>query len=226
MLPLWILHFSGWLALSLILFYTVMIITSVVVVLRENRNPIRAMAWVIALIFLPGVGLIFYLFFGRSLKGLHMISRHNKRKLMHDQTPRKADIQSKNLLPEHKSLVKLTHNLCRAPFSANNEITIFTDGRSKFESLKKDLENAKTSIFLQYYIFLDDGLGNEIAEILMRKAREGVVVKVIYDHVGSFSARNRFFKRMNEAGIDTHPFFRVTFPQLAGLPTNSGQFMG
>ena len=215
MLPLWILHFSGWLALSLILFYTVMIITSVVVVLRENRNPIRAMAWVIALIFLPGVGLIFYLFFGRSLKGLHMISRHNKRKLMHDQTPRKADIQSKNLLPEHKSLVKLTHNLCRAPFSANNEITIFTDGRSKFESLKKDLENAKTSIFLQYYIFLDDGLGNEIAEILMRKAREGVVVKVIYDHVGSFSARNRFFKRMNEAGIDTHPFFRVTFPQLA-----------
>lgn len=206
---------NNWLALFIALLYFVMIITAVVVVLRENRNPIRAMAWVIALIFLPGIGLIFYLFFGRSLKGLHMISRHNKRKLMHDQSPRKTDLNSKNLLPEHKSLVKLTHNLCRAPFSSNNEIEIFTDGKSKFEALKRDLENAKASILLQYYIFLDDKLGNEISDILKRKAKEGVVVKVIYDHVGSFSARNKFFKKMNEAGVDTHPFFKVTFPQLA-----------
>lgn len=208
-------HLNYWFAILIAALYFVMITTSVVVVLRENRNPIRAMAWVIALIFLPGVGLIFYLFFGRSLKGVHMISRHNKRKLMHDQSPRKVDLNSNNLALEYRSLVKLAHNLCRAPFSADNEIEIFIDGKSKFESLKRDLENARTSILLQYYIFLDDKLGNEIAEILMRKAREGVVVKVIYDHVGSFSARNRFFKKMNEAGVDTHPFFKVTFPQLA-----------
>lgn len=208
-------HLSTWLAILIVSLYAIMIIASVVVVLRENRNPIRAMAWVIALIFLPGIGLVFYLFFGRSLKGLHMISRHNKRKLMHDQTPRKIDFNNRNLLPEHRSIVKLAHNLCRAPYTANNEIDIFTDGKSKFEALKFDLENAKSSILLQYYIFLDDKLGNEIADILIRKAREGVTVKVIYDHVGSFSASNRFFKRMNNEGVDTHPFFKVTFPQLA-----------
>ncbi|MDE6770426.1 MAG: PLDc N-terminal domain-containing protein, partial [Muribaculaceae bacterium] len=208
-------HLSTWLAILIVSLYAIMIIASVVVVLRENRNPIRAMAWVIALIFLPGVGLVFYLFFGRSLKGLHMISRHNKRKLMHDQTPRKSDINSQQLLPEHRSIVKLAHNLCRSPFSSNNEIEIFTDGKSKFDALKRDLENAKSSILLQYYIFLDDTLGNEIADILIRKAQEGVTVKVMYDHVGSFSANNRFFKRMNKGGVDTHPFFKVTFPQLA-----------
>lgn len=208
-------HLSTWLAILIVSLYAIMIIASVVVVLRENRNPIRAMAWVIALIFLPGVGLVFYLFFGRSLKGLHMISRHNKRKLMHDQTPKKSDISSQKLLSEHRSIVKLAHNLCRSPFSANNEIEIFTDGRSKFEALKRDLENAKSSILLQYYIFLDDTLGNEIADILIRKAQEGVAVKVMYDHVGSFSANNRFFKRMKNGGVDTHPFFKVTFPQLA-----------
>lgn len=208
-------HLSTWLAILIVSLYAIMIIASVVVVLRENRNPIRAMAWVIALIFLPGVGLVFYLFFGRSLKGLHMISRHNKRKLMHDQTPRKSDINSQQLLPEHRSIVKLAHNLCRAPFSANNEIEIFTDGKTKFDALKRDLENAKSSILLQYYIFLDDTLGNEIADILIKKAQEGVTVKVMYDHVGSFSANNRFFKRMNKGGVDTHPFFKVTFPQLA-----------
>lgn len=208
-------HLSFWLAILIIALYAIMVIASVVVVLRENRNPIRAMAWVIALIFLPGIGLIFYLFFGRSLKGLHMISRHNKRKLMHEQTLRKTDVAIENLKPEHRSLVKLSHNLCRVPFSTNNEIEIFTEGKSKFESLKRDLENARHSILLQYYIFLDDTVGNEIADILIRKAREGVTVKVIYDHVGSFSAKNSFFKRMKSEGIDIHPFFKVTFPQLA-----------
>ena len=208
-------HLSAWLAALIVALYATMIIASVVVVLRENRNPIRAMAWVMALIFLPGVGLVFYLFFGRSLKGLHMISRHNKRRLMHDHTPRKVDINALEMPSEHRTIVKLAHTLCRAPFSANNEIAVFTTGREKFDSLIRDLENARTSILFQYYIFLDDNIGNRIADILKRKAKEGLTVKVIYDHVGSFSARNRFFKRMNEAGVDTHPFFKVTFPQLA-----------
>lgn len=208
-------HLSSWVAMVLFLLYAAMVIASVIVVLRENRNPIRALSWVIALIFLPGIGLVFYLFFGRSLKGRHMISRHNKRKLMHDHTPRKIDINNLNLKPEHRSIIKLAHTLCRAPFTINNEIDIFTDGKTKFEWLKRDLLSAEKSIFLQYYIFLDDKIGNEIADILIRKAKEGVLVKVIYDHVGSFSARNRFFEKMKNAGVDTHPFFKVTFPQLA-----------
>ena len=208
-------HLSYWLAVALVFLYVVVVAACVVVVLRENRNPIRALSWVIALIFLPGVGLVFYLFFGRSLKGLHMISRHNKRKLMHDNTPRRVDINSFDLNPEHRSMIILSHTLCRSPFTANNDIQVFTSGADKFRALKRDLENAKKLIWLQYYIFLDDRIGNEIADILKRKAKEGVAVKVMYDNVGSFSVRNRFFNQMEEAGVDTHPFFKVTFPQLA-----------
>ena len=97
----------------------------------------------------------------------------------------------------------------------NNNIDIFTDGESKFEALKQDLRNAKKSILLQYYIFLDDNIGREISSILIEKALAGVDVKVIYDPVGSFSARNRFFKNMEKAGVETHPFFRVNFPHFA-----------
>lgn len=208
-------YINSWLLALLIAFYGAMIVSAVVVVLRENRNPIRALSWVIALIFLPGIGLIFYLFFGRSLKGLTMISRHNKRKLMHKHTPKRVDIGELDITPENKSLVKLTHNLCGGPLTVNNEVRIFTDGLSKFDSLKQDLREAKKSILLQYYIFLDDNIGNEIADILIERAHEGVAVKVIYDHVGSFSAKKKFFRRMETAGVETHPFFRVNFPQLA-----------
>lgn len=208
-------HLSSWLALLVVALYMAMIISAVAVVLRENRNPIRALSWVIALIFLPGVGLVFYLFFGRSLRGLTMISRHNKRKLMHRHTPRRVNISDLDMSPENRSLVKLSHNLSNGPLTVNNDIDIFTDGVAKFDSLKRDLRNAQKSILLQYYIFLDDNIGREISDILIDRARNGVDVKVIYDHVGSFSARKSFFRRMEEAGVETHPFFRVNFPQLA-----------
>jgi cardiolipin synthase len=204
-----------WIVLIVNAAYIITIISCIVVVLKENRNPIRSLAWVIALIFLPVVGLVFYLFFGRSLKGQHMISRHNKRKIISRMAPRHVNLSNIDLPVADKNLIKLSRALSYSFYTVNNHIDIFTTGNEKFNALKQDLRNAKKSIYLQYYIFSDDTTGQEIADILIRKARDGVDVKVIYDHVGSFSARSRFFKRMSEAGVETHPFFRVTFPQLA-----------
>ena len=215
LLPLAAIFFSKWLAMAFSIFYFTIIGLCVIVVIKENRNPIRSLAWVIALLALPGIGIIFYLFFGRSLKGHHMISRHNKRRLLHNANIRSARLDSLPLGSSGRLLVKLAYSLTKAPLTINNEIEIFTDGKEKFQSLINDLKNARSSIYLQYYIFCDDKLGNTIADILIDKAQEGVTVKVIYDHVGSFSSKTSFFRRMQQNGVDTHPFFRVTFPQLA-----------
>lgn len=204
-----------WVYWAVYVLYFAIIFLSIAVVLKENRNPIRSLSWVIALIFLPVVGFIFYLFFGRSMRGQHMISRMNKRKIITTMAPRHIDLNSQSLSRSERNLIKLARNLSSSFYTVNNDIEIFTTGKEKFTALKRDMLAAKRSIYLQYYIFLDDTLGHEIADILMRKAREGVDVKVMYDHVGSFSARNRFFKMLNEAGVETHPFFKVTFPQLA-----------
>lgn len=206
---------SSWIWYISMAAYAFIIVSAIVVVLSENRNPIRALAWVIALLSLPVIGLVFYLFFGRSLKGRHMMSRRNKRRLLNDCAPQKIDMDRLELAPDARVLVRLAHNLSHAPMMLNNRIEIFTEGAAKFAALEKDLRRASHSILLQYYIFSDDNIGKKISDILIEKARQGVSVKVIYDHVGSFSASNSFFRRMQEAGIDTHPFFRVTFPQLA-----------
>ena len=207
-------HLRTWFLFLAVCMYFAIIIISVVVVLKENRNPIRALSWVIALIFLPGIGLIFYIFFGRSLRG-EMLSQKNRRKLQHSFQPYGVKLPETDLSKEQKNLVMLGTQVGGYPLTFNNEVEILTDGHKKFESLKKDLREAEKSIYLQYYIFLDDKIGTEIAEILKNKAREGLEVKVIYDHVGSFSAKNSFFKKMQEAGIEVHPFFRVNFPQFA-----------
>lgn len=203
------------LSILILVAYTVTIFSCVGIVLKDNRNPIRALAWVIALIFLPVVGLIFYLFFGRSLRGEHMISRMNKRKLIATLAPRHADINFNRLPASDKNLIKLCRTLCSSFYCENNKAEIFTSGRDKFESLRHDLLEARSSIYLQYYIFSDDETGREIADILIKKAREGIDVKVIYDHVGSFGTSNRFFNEMKRNGVSIHPFFRVNFRLLA-----------
>lgn len=204
-----------WINISLFIIYIVVVFSCVVVVVSENKNPIRALSWTLALLFLPVIGVVFYLFFGRSLKGKAMVSRKVRRRLLERSRPRQSSFERTRLTDDQIKMIKLAHTLCHAHLDRNNKVEIFTDGRSKFDCLKRDIREAKDFIFIQYYIYNDDRLGNEITELLAVKAREGVRVKVLYDHVGSFSTKNRFFARMRQQGIDSHPFFRVTFRKLA-----------
>ena len=89
------------------------------------------------------------------------------------------------------------------------------DGAEKFEALERDIASARSYINLQYYIFADDAIGQRIAAALMERARAGVKVRVIYDHIGSIGTKNSFFRKMREAGIEVYPFFRVAFPPFA-----------
>ena len=211
----WIIAYWPWIYLLLVVVYAITVASCIVVVLSERRNPIKSLAWVIALIFLPVVGLIVYFFFGRSIKNVHMISRHNKRRLLSKQPPRNNSDDLHSMPPHLRQISRLTTNLSGYHLNNATSIQVFNNGSDKFEALKKDLKNAKESINLQYYIFSDDKLGNEIADILINKAKEGVTVRVLYDHVGSFSVKRRFFKRMEEAGVQSHPFFRVITPIFA-----------
>lgn len=204
-----------WIYTILAIVYFITIISCIVVVLSENRNPIKSLAWVTVLFFLPVAGLVFYLFFGRNPKSRHRLSRHNKRKLLHRVAMRTLPAAQLNIDDVNRQIVILSETMSDTPVTVGNDIQVFTEGKDKFESLKRDLREAKWFILLQYYIFTDDKIGHEIADILIEKAKAGVVVKVIYDHVGSFSVSGKFFKRMREAGIDAQPFLRVTFPQLA-----------
>ena len=195
--------------------YMVTAIGIICVVLSENRNPVKSLAWITVLLLLPVVGMILYLFFGRSLKSVHMISRRNRKKLRSHEEFIPISINQLKLTDESKQLIRLVGSLADNHYFPGNKIDIFTTGGKKFEALKRDLAAACEYIHLQYYIFEDDTLGNEIADILIAKAREGVRVRLIYDHVGSFNLRTSIFKRMRKAGVEAYPFLKVTFPELA-----------
>lgn len=190
-------------------------VVTIIVIVSENRNPVKSLAWVTVLLLLPIVGLILYIFFGRNIKNTRMISRRARRKLRRREPRWESDLRDISLSSSSKQLINLGRSLIGSPFYADNSVEVFTNGEAKFKSLEDDIRAARKSINMQYYIFEDDNLGCRIANLLIEKARQGVTVRIMYDHVGSFNVRSSFFRKLRDAGIDASPFFRVTFPQLA-----------
>lgn len=144
-----------------------------------------------------------------------MISRRNKRRLRQSFDP-SAFVKTPSYLPEHlRQLVELGRSLCDARYLPGNRIAIFHNGTDKFESLFRDIANAQKYIHLQYYIIEDDELGCRLKDCLIERAKAGVKIRVIYDHIGSLRVKKCFFRQMQEAGIEVYPFFRVAFPPFA-----------
>lgn len=194
--------------------YALTIVSIIGIVISENRNPVKSLAWVTVLLLLPMLGIVLYLFFGRNIRNQRKLSRRYRRRLKKRAPRSSINFRELNLPPETLQLIRLAHSVGSAPIYNASKVDVFVSGKEKFDSLKKDLLSAKKFINLEYYIFENDKIGTEISEILMQKARSGVTVRVIYDHVGSFTVKSRFFKKMREAGILIFPFFKVSFPQL------------
>ncbi len=192
--------------------YACSIIGVIGVILSENRSPVKSLAWVTVLLLLPAVGLVLYVFFGRNIRNTSRMSRRLKRRLRRRQNVRRFDPSELSCSPANVRNIRLAHSLTGAHLHAGNDARIFTDGKSKFDALLADIAAAESYIHLQYYIFNDDDIGRRVADALIERAKAGVKVRVIYDHVGSYSVKSRFFGRMRRAGIEAYPFFKVTFP--------------
>ena len=207
---------SPWLYYTLMTVYALSILTVIIVILSENRSPVKSLAWMTVLLVVPGVGLVLYIFFGRNIQRKRLISRRNLRKLRRTESSRRpTDFRRLKLSPQSVQLVKLTHSLAGAVYHEGNSATVFNHASKKMDALIADIENATDYVNLEYYIIDDDKTGRRLQKALIDAARRGVRVRVIYDHVGSFSAGRKFWKELREAGVDVHPFFKVVFPLFA-----------
>lgn len=195
--------------------YAALIVGVVVVILSQNRNPLKSLAWITVLLLLPMVGLVLYFFFGQSIKNTRMMSRRKKRRLLGSE---KAPSLSSDVLAqipaEQRPNMRLADALDHARLYPAGDIKIYSDGREFFHDVMRDIEAARRCVNVQFYIIDDDGLGRRFADLLMRKAAQGVKVRFIYDYVGCYGTKKRFFRRLNRAGVEAHPFFRVVFPRF------------
>lgn len=196
-----------------IIYFSVIISMTIMVVL-DNRNPVKTIAWILVLVFVPIVGIVFYIFFGRSQRRERIINKKSFDSLLKKPRAEYLAQTTVKVNPEEERLVQFFRNTNQAfPFEGN-KIDIYTDGYGMLESLIKALGAAREHIHFEYYIFEDDPVGRLVRDILMDKARSGVEVRVIYDDVGCWNVPNKFYDEMRGAGIEVRSFLKVRYPRF------------
>ncbi len=200
----------------LLVIYLAITIGGIVSVLMDNKQPEKTMAWILVLCFMPIVGIIFYLFFGQNTRKEKVISERSMDLLMKRSMLEFAEQENLHIPRRNRPLMKLfTNQNWALPFK-DNEVSIFTDGYEFVSTLLYNIGQAQDHIHLDTYIIEDDPLGNLVADALIDKARQGVEVRLLYDDVGCWRVKDRFFNRMKAAGIQVYAFMPVRFPAFTG----------
>ena len=166
-----------------LIIYSVTILGIILVVITDNRNPLKTLPWIIVLVLAPVLGLIFYFFFGQNLSKQRIISRRTRK--------------------------RITLQLEEAEHTDGPDLP---EAYRPLAALLTEIACAKHHIHIQYYILNDDETGRRLRDALIAKAREGVEVRILYDDVGSSGAKKSFFRSMRSEGIEVYAFLHVKFP--------------
>ena len=194
------------------LLYFGLIIGTIVVIVLDNRNPVKTMAWVMVLMFLPVVGLILYFFFGRSHRHERIISRRSYSRLLKKPMAEYLSQEDVVLPDRYVRLIDFFHQTNQSfPFDGN-KVEVYTSGEEMLQGLLQAIAQAEHHIHLEFYIFEDDAVGRLVRDALIDKAHQGVEVKVLYDDVGCWRVPRAFFQEMKMQGIEVHSFLKVMFP--------------
>ena len=101
-----------------------------------------------------------------------------------------------------------------AVYTADNDVEIYTDGKEKFRALYEEIEKAEKFIHIQYYIIRNDELWKPFEELLARKVKEGVEVRILYDSMGCRSMKHSDWRRIRSLGIHVGEFFPAILGSL------------
>ncbi len=192
------------------------------VIFLERKDASSTWAWLMVLFFIPVLGFLFYIMFGKSFTGKRLFTWDIKQKLgVKKQVAQQIEAIKAGVFSYKNEPLNTYQDLCYLHLSNNdailtqdNKVDLYTDGKEKFAALMLDLEKAKNHIHLLYYIIRPDQLGKQIADILIKKANEGVEVRVLYDDMGSRSLNKQFINRLRKAGAKVEAFFPSPIPKI------------
>ena len=192
-------------------------------IIYETRGTNKALAYLLFAIFIPLIGIGFYMVFGIN----YWRKKLYDKKMSKDEdmlAQLKTDIslyaeesvQQQHLVDaDNIELATMLIKDLHSPLTHKNSVKLLVNGEQKFPEVLKALQQAKHHIHLEYYIYEQDEIGTAIIELLIEKAREGIEVRFIYDDFGSPSIKKKIERRMRDAGVQVHPFHKVHFYLLA-----------
>ena len=202
--------------------YILVILLVMLRVLLDTRSNFKALAYILFIVMVPIVGILFYFSFGINYRKRKLYTKKivddedlHKKILTSLQDYSDQVLKSDPLSSEYQNLVRFIYNSSNSPLTGNNSVKLLINGEEKFPELLTAISEAKSHIHLEYYIYENDDTGKSIADLLIKKAQEGVEVRFLYDDLGSHGLGKQFIKRLTDAGVEAVPFYKIKLYALA-----------
>ncbi len=198
-------------------------VVTVIGIINRNANPEFKGTWIIVVLCLPLFGALLYLIFyrrrltKREEKLLHSV--YDKINAHHRDTKPFKMLRYRSDFAAGKARAIMNDDPL-AEVYGNTQSVFFPTGEEMFKSMIDELNRAEKFIFLEYFIIDRGELWEEIHDILVRKAKEGVEVKVLFDDFGCMRTLPQYYEyTLRQEKIQAHRFNRVS-PKMSGVHNN------
>ena len=183
-----------------------------VVIILQRRSAAATLAWLLALVFLPVVGLLVYRFIGPLRLERKKLKRIISRRTVAEAVAALQALDHDTV--EHLQLATIAMELGEAPPLRADEVTVFLDGQSNYAAILEAVAAAQHHVHLEYYIWEPDTIGTQLRDALIERAKAGVQVRMIVDGTGSNKLSKRFIQPLLAAGVEVAKFNPVRLLRL------------
>ncbi|WP_269617550.1 cardiolipin synthase [Zhongshania sp. BJYM1] len=205
---IWISDNSAGIGALLAAVFAALGVLSALEAILKTRTAQGAVAWAIVLIGFPPIFVPLYWIFGRSkFRGYALAKRHNHLQI---------DEIANNLLSGFPSFGAETSSndsrlialeqLTTLPFSTGNNCHLLINGRQAFSDMFSHIDAAKDYVLLEFYIIRDDQIGRDLADLLIKKAQQGLSIYFVYDEIGCLKLPNHYLQKLRTEGVNITPF--------------------
>ena len=201
-----------WILIVLVLF-AVWVASSAIVIILQRRSAASTMAWLLALMFLPIIGLLVYRIIGPlRLERRKLRLTTSKRMVRDAMTALAADAHGDAV--EHVQLARVGINVGESGPLRAESVDIFVDGASTYLAILEAVASARHHIHIEYYIWEPDRIGTRLRDALIERARAGVAVRMAVDGTGAHGLKRKFLAPLQAAGVEVAWFNPVRLGSL------------
>lgn len=193
-------------------FYVLLEIASIIIMLalmNGNGSPSYRMAWISIILVFPVTGHLMYYLWGTT-RGRKKLDRFILQQIeygnafLEEDEELLEDFAKKNPTAGRMAKYMSSENF---PLFSDNEICYFPMGELAFEEIFEEMEKAEHFILIEFFIVAEGAIWDKMHDILLRKIREGVEVKFLYDDFGAAIRTNKNFKKkLEEEGFEVAVF--------------------